>query len=58
MVDQLGIVLTGGKTDSTDAVSEDDLSALERQALATLARNPLTIARMEHMLETGKPLRN
>ena len=58
VVDQLGIVLTGGKTDSTDAVSEDDLSALERQALATLARNPLTIARMEHMLETGKPLRN
>ena len=58
VVDQLGIVLTGGKTDSTDAVSEDYLSALERQALTTLARNPLTIARMEHMLDTGKPLRN
>ncbi|MEC9453742.1 MAG: 3-hydroxyacyl-CoA dehydrogenase NAD-binding domain-containing protein [Pseudomonadota bacterium] len=58
VVDQLGIVLTGGKTDSTDAVSEDHLSALERQALTTLARNPLTIARMEHMLDTGKPLRN
>ncbi len=58
VVDQLGIVLTGGKTDSTDAVSEDDLSALERRALATLARNPLTMARMEHMLGTGKPLRN
>jgi len=58
VVDQLGIVLTGGKTDSTDAVSEDDLSALERRALMTLAKNPLTMARMEHMLETGKPLRN
>ena len=58
VVDQLGIVLTGGKTDSTDAVSEDHISTLERQALTTLARNPLTIARMEHMLETGKPLRN
>ena len=58
VVDQLGIVLTGGKTDSTDAVSEDDLSTLERNALMTLAKNPLTIARMEHMLETGKPLRN
>jgi 3-hydroxyacyl-CoA dehydrogenase len=58
VVDQLGIVLTGGKTDSTDTVSEDDLSTLERKALMTLARNPLTIARMEHMLETGKPLRN
>ena len=58
VVDQLGFVLTGGKTDTTDAVSEDDLSALEWQALTTLARNPLTLARMEHMLETGKPLRN
>ena len=58
VVDQLGLVLTGGKTDTTDAVSEDDLSTLERQALTTLARNPLTLARMEHMLETGKPLRN
>ncbi|MBT7292883.1 MAG: enoyl-CoA hydratase/isomerase family protein, partial [Rhodospirillaceae bacterium] len=58
VVDQLGIVLTGGKTDTTDAVSEDDLSALERQALITLSRDPLTMARMEHMLETGKPLRN
>ena len=58
VVDQLGIVLTGGKTDTTDAVSEDDLSALERKALITLSRDPLTMARMEHMLETGKPLRN
>ena len=58
VVDQLGNILTGGKTDSTDAVSEDDLFILERQALTTLARNPLTIARIEHMLETGKPLRN
>ena len=57
IVDQ-GIVLTGGKTDTTDAVSEDDLSALERGALITLVKNPLTMARMEHMLETGKPLRN
>ena len=58
VVNQLGFVLTGGKTDTTDAVSEDDLSTLERQALTTLAKNPLTMARMEHMLETGKPLRN
>ena len=58
VVEQLGFVLTGGKTDTTEALSEDDISALEREALATLARNPLTLARMEHMLETGKPLRN
>ena len=58
VVDQLGMVLTGGKTDTTDGISEDELSALERKALMTLARNPLTMARMEHMLDTGKPLRN
>lgn len=58
VVEQLGIVLTGGETDSTDGISEDDLSGLELEALVTLAKNPLTIARMEHMLETGKPLRN
>ena len=58
VVEQLGIVLTGGKTDTTEALCEDDISALERKALATLAKNPLTLARMEHMLETGKPLRN
>ena len=50
--------LHGGKTDTTDGISEDELSALERKALMTLARNPLTMARMEHMLDTGKPLRN
>jgi 3-hydroxyacyl-CoA dehydrogenase len=58
VVDQLGIVLTGGKTDTTEPLGEDDLFALERNALATLMKNPLTLARMEHMLETGKPLRN
>ena len=58
VVDQLGMVLTGGKTDTTDGISEDELSSLERRALMTLARNPLTMARMEHMLDTGKPLRN
>ena len=30
----------------------------ERQAFMRLVREPATLARMEHMLETGKPLRN
>ena len=58
VVEHLGNVLTGGETDATREVTEDRLSELEREALLALIRMPATIARMEHMLETGKPLRN
>jgi 3-hydroxyacyl-CoA dehydrogenase len=51
-------VLSGGDTDVTETVSDDDLLALERQAFMTLIRHRATLARLEHMLETGKPLRN
>jgi 3-hydroxyacyl-CoA dehydrogenase len=55
---QLAVVLSGGETDITESVGDDDLLRLERQAFMTLVRKPATLARMEHMLETGKPLRN
>jgi 3-hydroxyacyl-CoA dehydrogenase len=55
---QLAGVLSGGATDITETVSEDDLLRLEREAFMTLVRQPATLARMEHMLATGKPLRN
>ena len=55
---QLAIVLSGGATDITTPVSDDDLLKLEREAFMTLIRQPATLARIEHMLETGKPLRN
>jgi len=58
VVEELKQVLTGGDTDITDAVSEDDLLALERTAFMKLIRHPGTLARVEHMLDTGKPLRN
>ena len=58
VVDHLGMVLTGGDTDATREIPEERLSELERQAILALIRTPATIARMEHMLETGKPLRN
>ena len=58
VVDRLGTVLTGGDTDATREVPEDRFSELEREAIVDLMRMPATIARMEHMLETGKPLRN
>jgi 3-hydroxyacyl-CoA dehydrogenase len=58
VADQLAVVLSGGATDVTETVSDDALLALERQAFMTLIRHPATLARLEHMLETGKPLRN
>ncbi len=51
-------VLSGGDTDATETLAEDDLLALERAAIAKLVRTPATIARVKHMLKTGKPLRN
>ncbi|HVR10784.1 MAG TPA: 3-hydroxyacyl-CoA dehydrogenase NAD-binding domain-containing protein [Thermoanaerobaculia bacterium] len=55
---RLATVLTGGDTDITETVSEDDLYGLEREAFLALVRTPATLARIEQMLETGKPLRN
>lgn len=54
----LARVLTGGDTDPTESVREEELSRLEREAFLALVRTPATLARIEHMLETGKPLRN
>ncbi|PIE00474.1 MAG: 3-hydroxyacyl-CoA dehydrogenase [Thiothrix nivea] len=54
----LADVLSGGDTDVTETLSEDDLLELEHKAFMTLAMNPDSLARMEHMLTTGKPLRN
>ena len=39
-------------------LTEDDLLALERKHFMHLLKHPDTLARMEHMLTTGKPLRN
>jgi len=54
----LADVLTGGDADVMDDLGEDDLLALERRAFMSLLRREQTLARMETMLETGKPLRN
>jgi len=55
---ELAVVLTGGDTDFSETLSEDDISALERKAFVGLTRREGTINRIEVMLETGKPLRN
>ena len=56
--DALAEVLTGGPADLVDTVSEADMLKLERKAFMQRVRDPRTLARIETMLETGKPLRN
>ena len=58
VAEQLAEVLSGGDTDMTETLDTDALLALERKAFMRLVREAGTMARIEHMLETGKPLRN
>jgi 3-hydroxyacyl-CoA dehydrogenase len=58
VTDRLAEVLSGGDTDMLDEIGEDAILALERRAVVDLFHDPRTLARMEQMLETGKPLRN
>ncbi len=55
----LAEVLTGGPgADMTEPLGETDLLRLERDAFMRLIKTDATLARMEHIIETGKPLRN
>jgi 3-hydroxyacyl-CoA dehydrogenase len=54
----LAEVLSGGATDFTVPITEDQIQKLEKKAFLGLLRTGPTLARMEHMLATGKPLRN
>ncbi|WP_119301522.1 3-hydroxyacyl-CoA dehydrogenase/enoyl-CoA hydratase family protein [Dongia deserti] len=56
--DALAEVLSGGKADHTEIMTEDQVMKLERAAFMKLVKTEPTLARMEHMLTTGKPLRN
>ncbi|MCI5049535.1 MAG: 3-hydroxyacyl-CoA dehydrogenase/enoyl-CoA hydratase family protein [Rickettsiales bacterium] len=54
----LAQVLTGGDTDVTEELSEQDMLDLEHDVFMQLVRQEPTLARVQHMLETNKPLRN
>jgi len=54
----LARVLCGGERKESEIMSEDDVLALEREAFIALCDTPATVARIEHMLTTGRPLRN
>ena len=54
----IATALCGGDVDPNTMVDEAWLLGLERQGFLELAKTPLTQARIEQMLKTGKPLRN
>jgi 3-hydroxyacyl-CoA dehydrogenase len=54
----LAEILSGGDADATKPVGEDHVLGLEHKAFMELVRTTGTIDRIEHMLLTGKPLRN
>ncbi len=55
---KVAYVLCGGEVLPDTPVSEQYLLDLEREAFLSLCGHPKTQARMQHMLTTGKPLRN
>jgi 3-hydroxyacyl-CoA dehydrogenase len=55
---KVGYVLCGGNVLEYTKVSEQYLLDLEREAFLSLCGHPMTQARIQHMLQTGKPLRN
>jgi 3-hydroxyacyl-CoA dehydrogenase len=58
VADRLAEVLTGGEADLVDTVTEDQLLRIERAKFLESMKDSRTQARIEHMLTTGKPLRN
>ncbi len=55
---KLARILCGGEVDEDVTVSEQHLLDLELEAFLSLLGEPKTQERIDHMLKTGKPLRN
>ncbi len=55
---RIAYVISGGDVRDNSEVDEDLLLDLEREAFVDFWKEPKTHARVEHMLKTGKPLRN
>ena len=58
VADKLATVLTGGDCDMMEPLSEHDMLDLEREVFTEIVKQEGTLARLDHMLKTGKPLRN
>ncbi|HIF55515.1 MAG: 3-hydroxyacyl-CoA dehydrogenase/enoyl-CoA hydratase family protein [Methylococcales bacterium] len=55
---RLATVLSGGDCDISAPLTENDLLNLECQVFTEIVKQPGTLARLDHMLKTGRPLRN
>ncbi len=55
---KIAYVLCGGDLTAPQKVSEQYLLDIEREAFMSLCGEQKTLQRIQHMLETGKPLRN
>lgn len=58
LANELAYVLCGGNLNQGTFVDEQWMLKLEREAFIKLARTESSQARINHLLETGKPLRN
>jgi len=58
VAEKLAHVLTGGDLSEPQKVPESYVHKLEREAFMELIKDERTQKRIEHMLKTGKPLRN
>ncbi len=55
---RIAYVISGGDIRDNSEVEEDVILKLEREAFVDFWKEEKTVARVEHMLKTGKPLRN
>ncbi len=58
IANKLAYVMAGGDLSEASYVSERYLLDLEREAFLSLCSEKKTLERIQHMLKTGKPLRN
>ncbi len=58
IANKLAYVMAGGDLSEPTLVSEQYLLDLEREAFLSLCGEKKTLERIQHMLKTGKPLRN
>ena len=58
LANRIAFVISGGEVRANSKVEEEVILKLERQAFIDFLKQEKTLARIQHLLETGKPLRN
>jgi 3-hydroxyacyl-CoA dehydrogenase len=58
LASRIADVISGGEIRSGGVIDEEAMLALERKAFIDFLKTEKSLARIDHMLKTGKPLRN